>query len=104
MGCSNPHPQGQILAQETIPKEPAEELRQQQSDFKKHARTFLGDYFDHELKEKEQIVVQNDDFVGLVPFWAFWPFDTLLVSSRPFGRFTDITDKEKTLLADIMKK
>ncbi|WP_340102512.1 UDP-glucose--hexose-1-phosphate uridylyltransferase [Rhodohalobacter sp. 8-1] len=104
MGCSNPHPHGQIWAQETIPEEPAKELRQQKSYFKKHHRTLLGDYLDLELKEKERLVDKNDDFVVLVPFWAFWPFETLLVSRRPFGRFTDMTEKEKTSLVDIIKK
>jgi len=104
MGCSNPHPHGQIWAQETIPEEPAKELRQQKVYFKKHGRTLLGDYLEREIKEKERIVVENEDFVVIVPFWAFWPFETLLVSRRPFGRFTDMTEKEKTALADIIKK
>lgn len=104
MGCSNPHPHGQVWAQETIPEEPAKELKQQKSYFKKHGRTLLGDYLDRELKEKERILVENEDFVVLVPFWAFWPFETLLVSRRSFGRFTDMTDQEKTSLADIIKK
>lgn len=104
MGCSNPHPHGQIWAQETIPEEPAKELKQQVSYFDKHGRTLLVDYLELELKEKERVVVENDDFVVLVPFWAFWPFETLLISRRPFGRFTDMTEKEKFSLADIIKK
>lgn len=104
MGCSNPHPHGQIWAQETIPEEPAKELKQQKSYFNKHGRTLLGDYIDRELKEKERIIVANEDFVVLVPFWAFWPFETMVVSRRPFGHFTDMSDQEKTSLADIIKK
>lgn len=104
MGCSNPHPHGQTWAQETIPEEPAKELIQQETYFKKNGRTLLGDYLQMELKEKIRIVVENDDFTVLVPFWAFWPFETLLVSRRPFGRFTDMTEKEKNSLADIIKK
>lgn len=104
MGCSNPHPHGQIWAQETIPEEPAKELAQQKKYFEKNGRTLLGDYLDAELQEKTRIVVENDDFVVLVPFWAFWPFETLLVSRRPFGRFTDMTEDEKNSLADIIKK
>ena len=104
MGCSNPHPHGQIWAQETIPEEPAKELAQQKIYFEKNGRTLLGDYLDAELQEKTRIVVENDDFVVLVPFWAFWPFETLLVSRRPFGRFTDMTVDEKNSLADIIKK
>lgn len=104
MGCSNPHPHGQIWAQETVPEEPAKELRQQINYFRKNRRTLLGDYLNREIKEKERLVVENDDFVVLVPFWAFWPFEALLISRRPFGRFTDMTDSEKISLADIIKK
>lgn len=103
MGCSNPHPHGQIWAQETIPEEPAKELIQQKNYFKKKGKTLLGDYLKEELNERTRIVAKNDDFVVLVPFWAFWPFETILVSRRPFGRFTDMTDKEKTSLAEIIK-
>ncbi|MEX0906535.1 MAG: UDP-glucose--hexose-1-phosphate uridylyltransferase [Balneolaceae bacterium] len=104
MGCSNPHPHGQIWVQETIPEEPKKELEQQQKYFKTHRRTLLGDYLETELKEKERIVTENDDFIILVPFWAFWPFETLLISRRPFGGFTDMTENEKFSLADIIKK
>ncbi len=103
MGCSNPHPHGQIWAQKTIPEEPAKELIQQKNYFEKHGRTLLSDYLNLELEQGERVVAQNDSFVALVPFWAFWPFETLLVSRRPFGRFTDMTDQEKTSLAGIIK-
>jgi len=72
--------------------------------FEKNGRTLLGDYLELELKEEDRVVAENKDFVVLVPFWAFWPFETLLVSRRPFGRFTDMTEEEKTSLADIIKK
>ena len=103
MGCSNPHPHGQIWAQETIPEEPAKEMIQQKDYFDKNGRTLLGDYLQEELNEQTRIVAGNDDFVALVPFWAFWPFETMVVSRRAFGRFTDMTDQEKTSLAGIIK-
>lgn len=104
MGCSNPHPHGQIWAQETIPDEPAKELKQFSDHFKKNGCTLLSDYLNLEIKKDERIVVENDDFVVVVPFWAFWPFETLLISKRPFGRFTELTDSEKDSLADIIQK
>ncbi|WP_234573439.1 UDP-glucose--hexose-1-phosphate uridylyltransferase [Rhodohalobacter sp. 614A] len=104
MGCSNPHPHGQIWAQQTIPDEPAKELKQFSDHFKKNTRTLLSDYLNLELKKNERIVVENDDFAVLIPFWAFWPFETLLISKRPFGRFTDMTESEKDSLADIIQK
>lgn len=104
MGCSNPHPHGQIWAQETIPEEPQKEAVQQKLYYEKNGQTLLFDYLKVELKEDERIVEENDDFVVLVPFWAFWPFETLIISRRPFGRFTDMTEQEKNSLADIIKK
>ena len=103
MGCSNPHPHGQIWAQESIPEEPEKELYQQKKYFNKHARTLLSDYLNEELKQGERVVAHNDDFVVLVPFWAFWPFETLVISRRTFARFTDMSAKEKESLADIIK-
>ena len=104
MGSSNPHPHGQIWAQETIPEEPAKEMRQFEAHYKKHGKTLLSDYLDLELKRKGRLVVENDHFAVVVPFWAFWPFETLVISKRPFARFTDMTDEEKKALADIVKK
>jgi len=104
MGCSNPHPHGQIWAQRSIPDEPAKELKQQQSYYKKHSSTLLSDYLKHEIRLNERIVTENEHFVVMVPFWAFWPFETLLISRRPFGRFTDMNQEEKDGLADIIRK
>ncbi len=104
MGCSNPHPHGQIWAQETIPEEPAKEFIQQNTYFNNNGQTLLGDYLNLELKEKARVVAENDDFVVLVPFWAFWPFETIVISRRPFGRFTDMKEAEKQSLADIILK
>lgn len=104
MGCSNPHPHGQIWAQQTIPDEPSKELKQQIKYYEDHGSTLLSDYLNLERDRDERIVVSNDHFVVVVPYWAFWPFETLLISRRPFGRFTDMTEEEKDALADIVKQ
>ena len=104
MGCSNPHPHGQIWAQETIPDEPAKELIQCKKHYSNTGNTLLSDYLKIELKLKERVVVENKHFVVVVPFWAFWPFETLVISRRPFSRMTDMTEEEKISLADILKK
>lgn len=104
MGCSNPHPHGQIWAQSTVPEEPAKELVQQKAYFKKHGRTLLGDYLSKELKQNERIVTDNEHFVVVVPFWAFWPYETLVISRRPFASFTDMSNEEKEGLADIIRR
>lgn len=104
MGCSNPHPHGQVWAQASIPEEPLKELRTQQVYYDRHGRTLLGDYLRLELDKSERIVTQNEHFVVLVPFWAFWPYETLVVSRRPFARFTDMTGQERDGLADIIRR
>ncbi len=103
MGCSNPHPHGQIWAQETIPEEPAGELRQQEIWYREKNQTLLNDYLNLELELGDRIVAENESFVALVPFWAFWPFETMLVSRRPFGRFGEMTETEKDSLASMVK-
>lgn len=104
MGCSNPHPHGQIWAQETIPEEPAKELLTQQQYYKAHGTTLLSDYLKKEQVGKERVVTENEHYVALVPFWAFWPYETMVVSRRPFAGFHDMTNEEKYGLADIIKK
>lgn len=104
MGCSNPHPHGQIWAQKTVPDEPAKELVRQRKYQQSHDSCLLCDYLDIELRKKARIVVENDHFVVLVPFWAIWPFEVLLMSKRHLGSFLDLTDAEKASLADIVRK
>ena len=104
MGCSNPHPHGQIWAQQHIPDEPAKELKAQRDYWKKHNSGLLCDYLEQEEKLGKRIVLDNEHFAVLVPFWAIWPFETLVVSKRHFGRFTDMKDEEKDGLADVVKR
>lgn len=82
MGCSNPHPHGQIWATDTIPDEVSKEQKQQKLYFEKHGRTLLSDYLATELEKKERIIFENDDFVVLIPFWAVWPFETMIMPKK----------------------
>jgi UDPglucose--hexose-1-phosphate uridylyltransferase len=104
MGCSNPHPHGQVWAQSSIPREPALELQRQREHFDRHHRTLLGDYLALELAHAERVVCANDGFVALVPFWAVWPFETLVISRRPVSHLGELTDAERDQLADIVKR
>jgi len=104
MGCSNPHPHGQIWAQSSLPT-----LVQQTQDhllayFDMHRRSLLTDYLKEELIANERIVIENEHFVALVPFWATWPFETMIVSKRHFSRITDMTDQEVYSYAVILKE
>jgi UDPglucose--hexose-1-phosphate uridylyltransferase len=104
MGCSNPHPHGQIWAQRSLPQEPARELAAMREHYATHGRTLLEDYVALELARDERIVCANDGFVALVPFWAVWPFETLVVSRRPVAHLGALTDAERDQLADIVKR
>lgn len=104
MGCSNPHPHGQIWAQSDLPGEVLKEIKEQQLYFQKHGLSLLGCYLERELEYNERIVCQNDHFVALVPFWATWPFETMIISRRHFGNLTELDEKESRSLADILKR
>lgn len=104
MGASNPHPHGQIWAQRSVPREPARETQRMSEHFARHQRTLLGDYLRLELDLAERIVCANDGFVALVPFWAVWPFETLLISRRPVPDLPALQDRERDDLADILKR
>ena len=101
MGASNPHPHGQIWANERLPNEAVRELAQQQHHAAQE-RCLLCDYLAIELKEGERLVCQNDDFVVLVPYWAVWPFETLVLPRRHRGAFPDLDEPERDGLADIL--
>lgn len=104
MGCSNPHPHGQIWSSSSVPTEPGKESKTQKEYFEKHGRTLLGDYLKAELEKKERLVAENEHFVALVPFWAVWPFETMIISKRPVQNLLQLTDEEKTGLAGIYKQ
>ena len=104
MGCSNPHPHGQIWATQTLPEEPAKELRAQRERFAATGRPLLADYLALELEAGERVVCANDSFVALVPFWAVWPFETLLLPRRPFARWQEMTGGERRGLADLLRR
>ena len=104
MGCSNPHPHGQIWAQEHIPDEPLKKQRHQATYFKKHKRTLLADYLKEERSLQERTLLENQYFTALVPYWAVWPFETMIVPKRPMARITDMTDAECDAFAETFKR
>jgi UDPglucose--hexose-1-phosphate uridylyltransferase len=104
MGCSNPHPHGQIWASSSVPLEVVKETREQKKYFDEKERSLLSDYVAVELKQAERIVLENEHFVALVPFWAIWPFETMIVSKRQVQNILQFSSEEKRALADMLKK
>lgn len=104
MGCSNPHPHGQIWAQSSLPTQVEKTQKNLEKYYNENGRSLLADYVAEELERKERIVVENDHFVVLVPFWAVWPYETLLVSKRHIGNLTQLTDEETVAYADALQR
>jgi UDPglucose--hexose-1-phosphate uridylyltransferase len=103
MGCSNPHPHGQIWASDFVPNEPAKEDTQQRAHLAREKNVLLVEYAKVELEKGERIVVQNDHWIGLVPYWATWPYELLLLPRRHVLRLPDLDQSERSSLASILK-
>jgi UDPglucose--hexose-1-phosphate uridylyltransferase len=104
MGASNPHPHGQLWASAHLPDEPAVEDERQRAALATSGRPLLLDYAELELEHGERVVVENGDWVALVPFWAFLPFETLVLPRRHASRFTHVDDRERRSLADLLHR
>jgi UDPglucose--hexose-1-phosphate uridylyltransferase len=100
MGCSNPHPHGQIWSQSTLPNEVEKKDKHQKDYFNKNQSSLLGDYLKQELKANERIIYENDDFVVLTPFWAVWPFETMIVPKKQYTNITEISTTESLAFAE----
>lgn len=103
MGCSNPHPHGQIWAQESIPNEILKEQKNQFKYYSENQKTLLSEYLQIEKNEAERIVYENDSFVLLVPFWAVWPFETMIIPKRAIDNILRLTKVKIKDFADIIK-
>lgn len=104
MGCSNPHPHGQIWAQSSLPTQVEKTQNSLKAYHDKNGSNLLVDYLEKELIEKERIVVENEHFVALVPFWAVWPFETMIVAKRHVTKITNFTEEEVASFAVVLKK
>ncbi len=104
MGCSNPHPHGQIWAQQSIPTEPAKEISKMEEHLRAHHSCLLCDYVAIEMKEQERVVFSNDDFVVIVPFWAVWPYEAIILPRRHVPSINKLSANEKKSFADAIKR
>ncbi|MDG2943805.1 galactose-1-phosphate uridylyltransferase [Exercitatus varius] len=104
MGCSNPHPHGQIWANSFLPNEVAREDINQRKYYQQQGSVLLVDYAKRELEQKERIVVETEHWLALVPYWAVWPFETLLLPKTHVKRLTELSAEQAQDLAVILKK
>ncbi len=104
MGASSPHPHSQFWTTSVVPVEPAKELAAQSDYLHTHGSCLLCDYLAAEAMSGERVVCANDHFTALVPFWAIWPFEVLLVANRHTGALSDFMQSEVTGLADILRR
>lgn len=104
MGCSNPHPHGQIWASGHVPSIPARKSATQAAHLEKTGRDLLGDYLAQELEAGERLVDVNPHWVTLVPFWAVWPFETMIVPRRRVADLPSLGADERDALADIISR
>ena len=103
MGCSNPHPHGQIWAQSSLPTLVEKTQANLLAYYEKHGKSLLTDYLSEELKKQERVVIENEHFAVVVPFWAIWPYETMIISKRHFGNITEMTAEETQAFAEILK-
>ncbi|WP_298310377.1 UDP-glucose--hexose-1-phosphate uridylyltransferase [uncultured Aquimarina sp.] len=104
MGCSNPHPHGQIWAQKSIPEEVKKKTIRQKEYWDTHKKSLLLTYLDQELEHKERILIENNHFVALVPYWAIWPYETMIIPKRNIQRIGQLTKEEVVSYAEIIKQ
>ncbi len=104
MGCSNPHPHGQIWAQQSIPDEPLKKQENFLKYFKKYNKSMLVAYVQEELKKQERILFENEHFVALVPFWAIWPFEAMIAPKHHIASLADMDKDMMQSLAAAYKK
>ncbi len=104
MGCSNPHPHGQVWATSAVPVVPARKLAAQRAYVERQGHDLLGDYLEQELRLGERVVCRNQDWVALVPYWAVWPFELMLLPVRRVPDLPSLADGERDRLADLLRR
>ena len=102
MGCSQPHPHGQIWASRHLTNEMIKESQTQLTHYLKHGRPLLLDYLDQELRAEERLLFENANFVVLVPWWAVWPFETMILPKWPIRSMDEMTSQERLTLAEAL--
>src|SRR5690606_38165130 len=104
MGCSNPRPHGQIWAQRSVPVEVTGEGLRQAAHLERRGRTLLSDYAELEVRRRERVVLEEDSVVVVVPYWAVWPFETMVIPRRPVPSLPGMSQEERADLARALRR
>ncbi|MEI7987876.1 MAG: UDP-glucose--hexose-1-phosphate uridylyltransferase [Chloroflexota bacterium] len=104
MGCSNSHPHGQVWASNAVPDIPNKEDIKQNEFFNKYKKPLLLDYLEIELQSKERLVIESKEWAVIVPFWAIWPFETILIPRNHILRLPELNNEQRDDLSDILKR
>ncbi len=102
-GASNPHPHGQIWASSYLPDEAVKELAAQREHRAQHGTHLLVDYAEREIEQRERVVVANEHWVVVVPYWAYWPYETLVLPRRHVACLTDLSEGECEALGEVLR-
>jgi len=103
MGASNPHPHGQIWASRSLPNEVVTELHGQREYLREHGCCLLCAYREIEVRLGERVIASNDSFVAVVPFWAVWPFEVMILPLRHIADLEAMTDGERDAFAAMLQ-
>ena len=104
MGCSNPHPHGQIWSQSSIPEEVQKKTTNQKAFWDEHQKSLLGEYLEQEIIKNERVLVEDENFVALIPYWAVWPYEVMIAPKRHVQHIGQMNNSEKTSFAQIIKQ
>ncbi len=104
MGCSNPHPHGQIWSQSSIPTEILKKTEHFKRYWNKNSKSLLQDYLEQELELDERILLKNENFVALVPYWAVWPYEAMIIPRKHRQHIGQLSSEEEKAFAEIIKK
>ena len=103
MGCSNPHPHAQVWATSELPTEPAKELESQARYLQQHGRSLLMDYLTAELDDGSRVIQENEHFVAVVPYWAVWPYEALILARRRVAAPDELSGDEIASLGQTLR-
>lgn len=104
MGCSQPHPHGQIWAHDHMSTEIAKEDSHQKAYYDAHKSNLLADYCEREISDNSRVICQNDHWLVVIPYWAAWPFETLVIARDDVKNFNDINTMQAQSLAEVLKE